>query len=198
MLRSTTIYLPRALYEETSKTCLSNLLKSFLARSDRETMLSAAFQDGNIFSKVCGNNDKIRYHLKTDASTLNSLRSLSAEMNATLSDLASIIVYISIHEETLRGLTIGKILCRHFGDGYKHGMMELVSIFLGEYDEFNHSNVMRQIRERHSDEINTCMDYVDEVIGFLIDRYGAQRLMLFIKNMEMIDIIPPLGSESMH
>jgi len=42
------------------------------------------------------------------------------------------------------------------------------------------------------------MDYVDEVIGFLIDRYGAQRLMLFIKNMEMIDIIPPLGSESMH
>ncbi|MGC8596305.1 MAG: hypothetical protein ACP5NY_00135 [Thermocladium sp.] len=187
MLRSTTIYLPRALYEKANKTCLSSLLKDFLARNEIETMLSTAFQDKDTVSKVCGDNDKIRYHLKTDASTLNSLRNLSAEMNATLSDLASMIIYISMHEEALRGLTIGKILCRHFGDEYQHGLMEFISTFLGEYDEFNHSNIMKQIHEKHRNAINTCIDYIDEVMGFLVDRYGAQRLMSFIKNMELVD-----------
>lgn len=182
MLRNTTIYVPRGLYEEVGEACISGMLRRFLRSKEAGTILNAAIEGDPECTAIKSGNNRVRYHLKTDIYTLNSLKLLSAEMNLTISDVASIIIYLSLHERSTDRFTISKMLCDHFGEEYEESGLEMASTFIGEYDRFNLIPMMRQIREMKMDS-TSCIEYMNRLMEFMSDKYGAHRLFQFIRSI---------------
>ncbi|GGP20179.1 hypothetical protein GCM10007981_07210 [Thermocladium modestius] len=182
MLRNTTIYVPRGLYEEVGEACISGILRRFLRSEEAGTILNAAIEGDPACIAIKSGNNRVRYHLKTDIRTLNSLKLLSAKMNLTISDVASIIIYLSLHERSVDGFTMSKMLCDRFGEEYEEAGLEMASTFIGEYDRFNLTLIMRQIQEMKLGS-TSCIDYMNKLIEFMSDKYGAHRLFSFVRSI---------------